>query len=113
MHNIRMKLFHCCALALPAIGVLMMSGCQTRSAPTVISPQDSIRIVLSILQHRAEADSVFRTEPESPFNKDTTVHFHGINWFPPNLKFFFRSKLYRYPTPEVVTVLGTKGEERK
>lgn len=100
-------------ILLLGIGILCIAGCKPHGTVTTISPQDSVMIVRSIEQRRAEADNVFRNDPESPFRKDTSVQFHGINWFPINLKYFFRSRLYKSDHPEPVTILGTKGEERK
>lgn len=70
-------------------------------------------LINEIASHRREVDSTFRFDPNSPFNQDTTIHFEGIKWFPPDVRYYFKSKLYRYDPPETVIVLGTKGEERK
>ena len=75
--------------------------------------EDSLRIVNEIAAHRAEADSFFRNDPDSPFNHDSMTHYEGIKWFPPDVRFYFRSRLYRYDNPETVSVFGTKGEERR
>lgn len=78
-----------------------------------ISGGDSIRIIEEIQLHRAEVDSAFRFEPESPFTKDTSAHYNGIKWFPPDVQYYFQSKLHRYEHPETVVIFGTKGEERR
>ncbi|MBI5020705.1 MAG: DUF1684 domain-containing protein [Ignavibacteriales bacterium] len=92
----------------------ILSGCGKNSNSSHnFSTEDSSRIVQEIIHHRAEVDSAFRSEPSSPFNQDSSIHFTGIKWFPPNLKCYFSSKLNRYPLTEVVTVLGTKGDERE
>jgi len=92
---------------------LSVIGCsKQRIQSEHFSPQDSIRIVNEIIAHRSEADSFFRNDPDSPFNKDTTVHYEGIKWFPPDVRYVFRTRLFRYERPEQVTILGTKGEER-
>jgi uncharacterized protein (DUF1684 family) len=77
------------------------------------SQEDSLRITNGILKHRFEADSSFRFDPSSPFNKDSSIHFDGIKWFPIDIHFHFKSKLFRFEKSEIVTVYGTKGEERK
>jgi uncharacterized protein len=69
--------------------------------------------VHEILSYRAHVDSSFRYDLDSPFNKDTSVRFTGIKWFPPDIRFYFVSKLHRYDRAETVIVLGTKGEERE
>ena len=94
--------------------VLTLQSCRTK--PNVNHrriTEDSIHIVHEILSHRAEVDSFFRYDPDSPFNNDTSIHFEGIKWFPIDVNYFFQSKLYRYNTPETVSVFGTKGEERR
>jgi uncharacterized protein (DUF1684 family) len=65
------------------------------------------------MAHRAEMDDFFRSSPYSPFVNDTSAHFTGIKWYPPNIEFYFHSTLSLYPHPETVIVLGTKGEERR
>ena len=75
--------------------------------------EDSILIVRGILLHRAEVDSFFQYEQDSPFNSDTSIRFEAIKWLTPDLNYYFQSKLYHYDTPETVSVFGTKGEERR
>jgi uncharacterized protein (DUF1684 family) len=70
-------------------------------------------VIADIIRHRALADSFFRYDPASPFRNDTTIRFDGLKWFPPDLRFYFRSPLYRYEHPETVIVYGTKGEPRQ
>jgi uncharacterized protein len=94
--------------------LLSVYTCQRQPSKTVMfSAQDSVNIIRDILVHRAEVDSAFRNEPDSPFRRDSSVHFTGVKWFPPDLAYYFKSKLYRYDHPETVSVYGTKGEERK
>ena len=70
------------------------------------------QFIRETLAHRSEVDAAFRNDPDSPFNRDTSVRYEGIEWFPPDLKYVFHSKLYRYAHPETVVVYGTKGEGR-
>jgi len=90
------------------------SGCtKHKSALQIFSQTDSLRIIDEALAHRAEADSAFRFDPSSPVNRDSLLPFEGIKWFPPDVHYYFKSKLYRYDKPEIVNIYGTKGEERK
>lgn len=98
---------------LTAILFVVLSNCQTNYEHRQWPSADSLRIVQEILAHRAEVDSFFRYDPNSPFHRDTNIQYEGIRWFPPNVKFYHESKLYRYAKPETVIVLGTQGEERK
>jgi len=101
------------SLAITILTGLMLWGC-TRHESLAFHPtmEDSIRIVQETLDHRSDVDHFFRSDPESPFVKDTTIHFTGIRWFPPDIRFCFRSLLYRYDHPSRVTIYGTKGESR-
>ena len=83
--------------------LFIISGC---------SGEQDKKLVKEILVHRAEADSAFRHDPTSPFNRDSTLHYDGIKWFPPDVRYYFASKLFRYADPETVIIFGTKGEER-
>jgi uncharacterized protein (DUF1684 family) len=100
-------------IALLLVSVLLF-GCGKKSDSSHnFSAGNISKIVQEILHHRAEVDSAFSNEPSSPFKQDSSIHFTGIKWFSPNLHYYFSSKLNRYPLPEVVTVLGTKGDERE
>lgn len=92
---------------------VFLSSCQMTHQNHRWSSTDSLRIIQEILAHRAEVDSIFCYDPASPFQQDTMIRYHGIRWFPPDVDFYFQSKLFKYDHPETVIVLGTKGEERK
>jgi uncharacterized protein (DUF1684 family) len=97
---------------LPVV-LFAMTGCPGKPPSTTITPEDSVRIVNGVMQYRAEADSFFRCDPNSPFMRDSSIVYHGIKWFPVDVRYASTSKLHRYANPETVTVLGTKGEERR
>jgi uncharacterized protein (DUF1684 family) len=86
--------------------VLLFSGC-TSKEPV------GRQYLAETIRYRSMVDSVFRYDPQSPFRQDTSVQYHGLNWYPPDSEFYFRSKLHRYANPEHVSIFGTKGEERK
>jgi hypothetical protein len=91
---------------------IFVPSCRHAQNTSRFASEDSVRILSEIATHRVKVDAFFRNNPESPFANDTSAHYHGINWYPPNLDFYFQSKLYRYANPETVSVFGTKGEER-
>lgn len=95
------------------IALILNFNCQQKHQSLSFTTQDSLAIINNILQYRAEQDSFFRYSEISPFNRDTTIQYEGLKYFPPDIKYYFKSKLYRYDNPETVVVLGTKGEERK
>ncbi len=75
------------------------------------SQADSLRIVQEILTYRAQLDSFLRYHPDSPFQRDSSVKYLGLRWFPPDMKYNAQSKLYRYASPETIVVAGTYAEE--
>jgi uncharacterized protein (DUF1684 family) len=90
--------------------MLFFSSCTQKRQNTAVSvPSD---FVSKLEAHRADVDSIMRFAPDSPFNRDTTVAYHGLNYFPPNPEFRFECLLHRYPIPTPATVMGTKGEMR-
>jgi uncharacterized protein len=97
-----------CAAVLVAAG----SCARVASLPR-LTAVDSLAINQDNQAHRATMDAFFRSSPDSPFVRDTAITYHGIAWFPVNPAFRGRSRLTLYPTPDTVTVLGTKGEERR
>jgi uncharacterized protein len=78
-----------------------------------LTPAEQEDILRSISTYRAEADSFFRANPDSPFRQDTTIRFTGLRWYPPSIEFVFRSALTRFAHPGTVIVYGTQGEERQ
>lgn len=96
--------------------LLMVAGCGQNHRPLqlpVISPADSVACVQENLAHRAMVDEEFRSDPGSPFRRDTSISFTGLHWFPIDVRFRASVRLHRYPDPEVVRVMGTKGEPRE
>ena len=91
---------------------ILLPSC-SRKTPSPIAFADSLMIVKDNLDHRAEVDGFFRSDPDSPFLKDTTIRYHGIKWFPIDVRYRGVSQLHRYANQDTVIVLGTKGEERK
>jgi hypothetical protein len=105
-----MKKFYLTALV---ISIFYFPACQKQVSQIKLSSTDSLKILSDLALYRAERDSFFQYSSDSPFKKDTTVHFNGLKYFDTDLSFYFQSKLQRYANPETVIVLGTKGEERK
>lgn len=108
--RLRYILFPLCTV----LGILFSLSCQRQRPATVYrSTEDSLRIIRGILQHRAEVDSFFQLSDDSPFRRDTSIRYHGVKWFAPDLRYYFRSELNRFERPETVSVFGTKGDERR
>ncbi len=90
--------------------VLFFSSCSHKQQHAQSSAPSDFSSKLEA--HRAGVDSVMRFAPDSPFNRDTSVAYHGLNYFPPNPEFRFECILHRYPIPTPTAVMGTKGEIR-
>lgn len=105
-----MKIFYLTAFI---ISIFYFPACQKQVSQIKLSSTDSLKVVNEISQFRTERDSFFQYSSDSPFKKDSTVHFSKLKYFDADLSFYFQSKLQRYDNPETVIVLGTKGEERK
>lgn len=66
------------------------------------------------LAARAEKDAWMRDDPASPFNLAShKVEFSPLHYFAPDATWVFQSKLTVYGDPEPVTIVDTKGRERK
>ncbi len=101
-------------IVLVTLGVV--GGCGQNHGPLrlpVVSAADSIACVQENLAHRARVDEELRQDPGSPFRRDTSVSFTGLHWFPVDVRFRASVRLHRYPDPEIVRVMGTKGEPRE
>ena len=92
---------------------LTLSSCARKAGLSPLSLADSLSIMNDNRAHRTELDTFFRNDGGSPFVRDTSVRYRGINWFPINVHFRCTSTLHRYEKPDTVIVLGTKGEERR
>jgi uncharacterized protein (DUF1684 family) len=91
----------------------VLLSCNRKIEFPVLSTADSLTIVDDNVKHRAAVEMFFKGDPDSPFRRDSSTRFHGIKWFPVNIRYAGRSVLHRYDRAAIVTVMGTKGEERK
>ena len=107
-----MKSLPSAACAALAGCVMAFASCGRTPALPVLTRADSLSIIEENMEYRAEKDAFFAHDPHSPFVRDTSARYHGINWFPVNPAFRGESVLHTYAAPETVTVMGTKGEPR-
>ena len=96
-----------------AILLLFQSSCNRKPRTSSDVEADSLAIVRGNLLYRAEQDSFFRMDPQSPFRRDTSITYAGLKWFPIRTSFCGQSVLHTYADPETVTVMGTRGEARR
>lgn len=95
------------------VACTLVPSCTNKPSVHLNTPADSVTTVKDNIAHRAEVDSFFRSDPESPFLRDTSITYRGIRWFPIDTRYRRVSVLHRNANPDTVIVLGTKGEERK
>jgi len=96
-----------------AATLLLLAGC-TRTEPfPAVATADSLAAVQDNIAHREAMDRFFRQDSASPFRRDTTVSYTGLHWYPVDPRFRLEARLERYAAPETVTVMGTRGEERR
>ncbi len=62
---------------------------------------------------RSDKNDWMKNDPNSPFNFKGKVEFHNLNYFDVDPGFVFKTKLIEYSPKDTVTVMGTKGDERK
>jgi hypothetical protein len=92
----------------------ILAGCARQPATIPpIAPQDSASIAIDNLAHREKVRDFFMTDKGSPFQRDSSIRFTEIKWFPVDVRFCVTSVLHRYAVPETVTVMGTRGEARR
>ncbi len=93
--------------AVLAAVIFLMPSCAKKYSP------EQEKYIKGIEKFRQEKDDYMKNDPSSPFNLDKNAHFKPLKYYDVNPDFVFKSKLYVYPNPDTVKILGTKGEERK
>ena len=68
--------------------------------------------VKQIEVERREKDHFFKEHPHSPIPWALREKFTGLAYFPPNPKYRLRVKLRRYPNPERIVLVTSKGTPR-
>lgn len=68
---------------------------------------------VALMTERAEKDFNLKNDPHSPFNRDPEAKYDKLKYFDPDTNFIFKSKLYRFETTDTITIMGTRGEQRK
>ncbi len=108
-----MRTFRTAACAVFLAFAVFIAACSRTPSLPVLTRADSLKVIEDNMQYRAEKDEFFAHDPLSPFVRDTSARYHGINWFPVDPAYCGRSVLHAYADPETVVVMGTKGEARR
>jgi len=107
------------ALALAAI-IITLGGCagddnrETRPSETDDTPDAAAGRhydLAELEQERAAKDEYFRREG-SPIPDDRREHFAGLRYYPPDTSLVFDLTLRKFPEPEPVQLVATKGDRR-
>ncbi len=87
--------------------ILFFVGCRKNYTP------EQKAYIAKIEKEREAKNEWMKNDSSSPFNKKDKIEFHDLNYFDVDSDFVFKSKLYPYSPKDTITVLGTKGDERK
>ncbi len=93
-------------LGIISISVLFFSCGEKRT-------HEETQYIKDVEQYRNEKNDYMKNNPDSPFNRDTTVEFEPLNYYDVDSGFVFKSRLFEYSQKDTISVYGTKGEERK
>ncbi len=93
--------------ALALILALLLVSCGKNYSP------EQKAYIAKIEKERAAKNEWMKNDPSSPFNKKSKIEFHDLNYFDVDPDYAFKSKLFEYAPKDSVTVMGTKGDERK
>jgi hypothetical protein len=93
--------------------LLLLAACARSPEPQRLTTADSLAVVQENLAHRDAVERYFADDPSSPFRTDTSLTFTGLRWFPVDPRYRVRAQLRPLRNPEAVTIMGTRGEERR
>ena len=62
---------------------------------------------------RAEKDSFFRTDHNSPIPHEERSKFKGLKYFPPSIQYRVNARLARFDKPDVVMMTTSNGTTRR
>jgi uncharacterized protein len=93
------------------IAILLFSiiACENKTDEFIAEDDYSV----NLLRERAEKDINLKNDPHSPFNRDPEAVFSNLKYFNPDTNYIFNSKLYKFETVDTITIMGTRGEQRK
>ena len=91
--------------------VMMISNISCSEKYSESVTEDEYKIAL--MTERAEKDFNLKNDPHSPFNRDPEAKYAKLKYFDPDTNFIFKSKLYRFETIDTITIMGTRGEQKK
>lgn len=75
--------------------------------------QNEVALVQAIDQQRREKDLAFKNGSDSPLPDKDKKNFHGLPYFPVDLKFRFEGPIYRHVQRETFEIIASDGEKRK
>ncbi|MDZ7344623.1 MAG: DUF1684 domain-containing protein [candidate division KSB1 bacterium] len=90
-------------------GCLLLFG----NAACTKAQQNQAAIVQAIDQQRREKDIAFKNSSSSPLPEKDKKNFHGLPYFPVDLKFRFEGPIYRYAQRETFEMIASNGARRK
>jgi len=76
-------------------------------------PRSAADHIKNLEVERREKDHFFKEHPQSPIPWALRDAFTGLAYFPPDPKYRLNTKLVRYPKPEPITMVTSKGVPRE
>jgi hypothetical protein len=96
-----------------AIALLALSaGCREQSSGMMSAVPPPEGWDGELLEQRAAKDETFRTDPQTPLLAGEVAGFEGLEYWPPDPKFYFVGRVNMYFEPERFTIISTAGLER-
>ncbi|HKQ59811.1 MAG TPA: DUF1684 domain-containing protein [Candidatus Polarisedimenticolaceae bacterium] len=65
-----------------------------------------------LARERAAKDAQFRTDPQTPLLAADVAGFTGLQYWPPDPRYYFMGPLHAYPQPQRFTITTTGGAQR-
>ncbi len=78
-----------------------------------VSGDDDSEIVYQIQKYRIERDRLFKHSDNSPLPEKDKKAFHGLSYFPIDLKYRFEVRLQEYQEKNIINIITSAGTRRK
>ncbi len=111
------------SLTISLLVILFISGCSEDPKEQAIREKLETPIFSSLTEEQEYVDSLqgvrhFKDEwmlesRDSPLKEEDRERFSGLNYFPVDLQYVFRTRLHKYEDPEIITIGTTTGDDRE
>jgi len=105
------------------IFILLIVGCsedpeeqairEALAQPVFETPEAEQAYIDSLNGIRQHKDEWMVDSRDSPLHLDERDSFHGLDYYPVNMEYVFRTRLHKYDDPEIITIGTTTGDYRE